>query len=83
MGQGNPESADAIFARHSDVFVADKLSDQNKKQAERLKVNGVEFHSKNGYTLKKALAVLSIPHKDFTGNLDEKINEIFLELFVE
>jgi hypothetical protein len=39
MGQGNPESADAIFARHSDVFIADKLSAQNKKQADELNVN--------------------------------------------
>src|SRR5690606_19651222 len=32
MGKGNPESADAVIARDSKVFVADKLSDQNKAQ---------------------------------------------------
>src|SRR3989344_2785247 len=32
MGRGNPESADAVIARDSRVFVADKLSDTNKKQ---------------------------------------------------
>lgn len=31
MGKGNPESADAAIARGSRVFVADKLSDTNKK----------------------------------------------------
>ena len=32
MGKGNPESADAVIARDSAIFVADKLSDLNKKQ---------------------------------------------------
>lgn len=39
MGKGNPESADAVIARDSKVFVADKLSDLNKKQLDTLKVN--------------------------------------------
>ena len=34
MGQGNPESADAIIARDSDLFVADTLSQQNKDQCD-------------------------------------------------
>ncbi|GHU25761.1 hypothetical protein FACS1894172_06880 [Spirochaetia bacterium] len=82
MGQGNPESADAIFARRSNIFVADKLSDQNKSQAEELNVNWVELHSKNGYRrFKKALEVLSISHEDFTGDLDTKLDEVFTHLF--
>ena len=32
MGKGNPESADAIIARNTNVFVADTLSTQNKNQ---------------------------------------------------
>ena len=36
MGKGNPESADAIFARKTNIFIADKLSDLNKKQADNL-----------------------------------------------
>jgi len=32
MGKGNPESADATIARNSEIFVADTLSEQNKKQ---------------------------------------------------
>lgn len=84
MGQGNPESADAIFARHSDVFVADKLSDQNKSQADALHANWVELHAVNGYRrFKKALEVLNIPHQDFTGDLDNKLDEIFSALFNE
>lgn len=40
MGKGNPESADAVIARDSHIFIADTLSDQNKKQ---LKALGIEF----------------------------------------
>jgi hypothetical protein len=84
MGQGNPESADAIFARHSNVFVADKLSAQNKNQADALHVNWVELHAENGYRrFKKALEFLNIPHKDFTGDLDNKLDRIFKGLFDE
>lgn len=32
MGVGNPESADVVIARNSDVFIADTLSTQNKNQ---------------------------------------------------
>ena len=43
MGKGNPESADAVIARDSDVFVADTLSDQNKAQLNARKVKWVEL----------------------------------------
>ncbi|MCA6070657.1 MAG: CfrBI family restriction endonuclease [Endomicrobium sp.] len=46
MGKGNPESADAIFARKSDLFVADTLSQQNKNQADELKVSWIAFSHK-------------------------------------
>jgi len=32
MGKGNPESADSIFARDPDIFIADTLSEQNENQ---------------------------------------------------
>ena len=44
MGRGNPESADAVIARGSAVFVADKLSDTNKLQLDSLGVAWVELH---------------------------------------
>ncbi|EAL53288.1 putative type II restriction enzyme [Campylobacter upsaliensis RM3195] len=31
MGKGNPESADAVIARDSHIFIADTLSEQNKR----------------------------------------------------
>lgn len=84
MGQGNPESADAIFARKSNVFVADKLSDQNKNQAEQLNVHWVELHSKEGYRrFKNILEKLKIPHKDFSNNIDSALDVIFRDIFSE
>lgn len=82
MGKGNPESADAIFARESDVFVADKLSDLNKEQAEKLNVNWVELRSKNGFQrFSTVLAKLGIPFTPFSGKLEDKLNQILTELF--
>lgn len=40
MGKGNPESADAVIARDSHIFITDTLSEQNKRQ---LKALGIEF----------------------------------------
>ncbi len=77
MGKGNPESADAIFARESDIFVADKLSDLNKKQAENLNVNWVELRSENGFMkFEQILTKLKIPHNKNVKNIKTKINEI-------
>ena len=81
MGRGNPESADAIFARESDVFVADKLSDLNKQQADILKVKWVELRDENGYKrFATVLQQLEIPYTDFNGNLDTHLNQILSEL---
>jgi len=84
MGRGNPESADAIFARESDVFVADKLSDLNKREAERLNVKWVELRDENGYKrFGIVLQELGIPHTEFEGNLDEHLDNILRELLNE
>lgn len=81
MGRGNPESADAIFARESDVFVADKLSDLNKQQADKLNVKWVELRDESGYKrFAKILQELEIPFTDFKGNLDAHLDTILSEL---
>jgi len=81
MGRGNPESADAIFARESNVFVADKLSDLNKQQADMLKVKWVELRDESGYKkFAKILQELEIPYTDFNGNLDTHLDKILSEL---
>ncbi len=80
MGRGNPESADAVIARDSKVFIADKLSDTNKKQLNKLKVQWVELH--DGYQrFEKILSGLRIPHSDFKGIIDHKLEEVFKEIF--
>ncbi|GMO28852.1 MAG: hypothetical protein Ta2B_09770 [Termitinemataceae bacterium] len=82
MGKGNPESADAIIARDSNVFVADTLSQQNKNQCDQLGVYWVALRDENGYkrfglTLKK----LNIPHTDYNGDLAIDLPKILDELF--
>jgi len=84
MGKGNPESADAVIARDSKVFIADKLSDLNKQQLTSLGIEWVELRSENGY--KRFLTVLrnlNIPCEDFASNIDNRLQEIFSELFEE
>ncbi|WP_281747310.1 CfrBI family restriction endonuclease [Helicobacter suis] len=65
MGKGNPESADAVMARESHIFVADTLSDQNKRQ---LKDWNIEFLELKGNKhcindIRSILKRLHIPHK--------------------
>ncbi len=82
MGKGNPESADAVIARDSRVFIADKLSDTNKKQLNRLKVEWVELRNKDGYKrFKNVLQNLDIPHKEFNGDVNKMLGKIFEEIF--
>ena len=82
MGQGNPESADAIFARSSDVFVADTLSQQNKNQADKLGVSWVALREKEGYKrLTKVFDRFQIPYKEHVGNLSKDIDMILDSLF--
>lgn len=82
MGAGNPESADAIIARDSDVFIADTLSLQNKKQCEQLGKEWIALRDPNGY--KKFAVVLDklhIPYTQYNGNLDEDLPLILEKLF--
>ncbi|MDR2824933.1 MAG: CfrBI family restriction endonuclease [Prevotellaceae bacterium] len=82
MGKGNPESADAIFARKSDVFIADTLSQQNKNQAEELNVFWVALRDTNGYKrFGLALKQLGISYTDYNGDLDVDLPKILDELF--
>ncbi len=71
MGKGNPESADAIIARDTQVFIADKLGPTGKTQMDRLGVDWVELRSEKGFRkLKDILDKLDIPHSDISSNLD-------------
>ena len=83
MGKGNPESADAVIARESKVFVADKLSGTNKRQLDSLGVEWVELRDVHGFErFKTVLENLGIPFTDIDpGNLESDIERIFNEIF--
>jgi hypothetical protein len=82
MGKGNPESADAVIARESDIFIDDKLSEQNKSQLKKLNIHWIDLRSKNGYKrFGKVLEKLKIPHTLYTGNLDKDLPKIFKKIF--
>ena len=77
MGQGNPESADAIIARGSHVFVADTLSQQNKNQCDQLNVSWVACRDENGYKrFAQVLKRFNIPYTEYNGSLDEDLPKI-------
>jgi len=65
MGNGNPESADAVIARASDIFIADTLSMQNKNQLNQLGIFWVELRNHDNKDIisqfKKILMKLEIP----------------------
>lgn len=82
MGRGNPESADAVIARDSKVFVADKLSDTNKKQLDSLDVEWVELRNDKGFRrFETILNRLKIPHEKLPENIDEKLEIVFKDVF--
>lgn len=82
MGRGNPESADAVIARATNIFVADKLSIQNKNQLDHLGINWVELRCENGYKrFKKALENLEFPHTDYEGDLEKDLDDILSKFF--
>ncbi|MBR8707131.1 CfrBI family restriction endonuclease [Bacteroides pyogenes] len=81
MGQGNPESADAIIARGSHVFIADTLSQQNKNQCEQLGISWVACRDKEGYKrFENILQRFEIPYTSYKGNLDHDLPEILNEI---
>ncbi|KGN80726.1 restriction endonuclease [Porphyromonadaceae bacterium COT-184 OH4590] len=82
MGKGNPESADAIIARSTNIFVADTLSQQNKNQCDELGIHWIALRDVNGFRkFKSILEKLQIPYNDYKGNLDEDLPNILKTLF--
>jgi hypothetical protein len=63
MGRGNPESADVMIARDTNIFIADTLSQQNKNQLKSLKVEYLELKNNKNIIddFKKILKKLDIP----------------------
>lgn len=65
MGRGNPESADAVIARNSKIFIADTLSEQNKNQLDQRKIFWLELKNHSAEDIlkqfKNILINLDIP----------------------
>ncbi len=62
MGKGNPESADAAIARDTQIFIADKLSDNNKVQLAQRNIYWVELRADNGFQrLFSILQTIGVP----------------------
>ncbi len=82
MGKGNPESADVIHARDTEVFVADTLSELNINQLNANNVEWIELRHKDGYKrFKTVLENLKIPYKNFNGDVDKELKNILNEIF--
>jgi len=81
MGRGNPESADAAFARDSRVFIADTLSGQNRSQLDAHGVEWIALNEPDGWRrFGEVLRHLNIPHMPFEGDLNAALGRIFSEL---
>ena len=79
MGQGNPESADAVIARHSKVFAGDSLSDSNIKQFNTLGIKWIELRSKNRFDqFKNIMKDFGIPYSDYTPTNNDILRSINL-----
>ena len=83
MGKGDPESADAVIARDSRIFVADKLSDLNKRQLNDRGVHWVELREANDFQkFKGVLEKLNIPFTDINPeNLELDMKRVFGGIF--
>lgn len=84
MGKGNPESADAVRARESKVFVASTLSDTNKTQLDDWGVLWTELQVTHGFLrFQKTLHGLDIPYSalsvqhDYTSDIERAIQNTF------
>ena len=82
MGIGNPESADAVIARDSSVFIADKLSLTNKRQLDSLNIHWVELRSEDGFRkFENVLKDLKIPNDPLSSKWENLLESILEDMF--
>lgn len=75
MGKGNPESADVIHARDTQIFIADKLSDLNKRQLDANNVLWVELRSEQGFIkFQHIIDGIGVPHGPMRRSIDEVVD---------
>lgn len=87
MGKGNPEGADSLYARDTDVFIASTLSDTNITQLDESAIEWVELNTRFGFLrFGDVLQRLNIPHspvKLSEESLEELIYQTVNELELE
>lgn len=84
MGKGNPESADAIFARQPAIFLADKLSEKIKIQADKWGVHWIELRCEDGYKrFQDVLKLLNVPNSDLTEDFNTRLEAILQQIYGE
>lgn len=84
MGKGNPESADAAFARDANVFIADKLSDKNKEQLTERGILWMELRGAADLSqFSRILSALGIPHKPVAANLESNMEKVLQKVLEE
>lgn len=80
MGKGNPESADAVIARNTSIFIADTLSETNKRQLNDLEIEWLEFRSDVGFRkFKDILEKKDIPYNKNVLLSDELIEYVITD----
>lgn len=80
MGGGNPENADVLFARDTEIFVADRLSNINKQQLDEAGIKWTAMD--DGGTLEQFADTLDhfgIQNTRFSGDLNMELERIFRE----
>ncbi len=84
MGRGNPESADAAFARETNILIADTLLDSVKENLRQKGIYWVELKNLQNLTqFQEILSQLGIPFQPPEGNLDEVLDATIQTLLVE
>jgi len=82
MGKGNPESADAAFARDANIFIADKLSEKNKEQLKQRGIWWMELRdAKDLSQFADMLRNLGIPHQSAAGSVESKLDRVLQKVF--
>lgn len=73
LGKGNPESADAAFARDAKVFVADTISDTMKQELNRAGILWMELRGAQDWTqFAQILDRLGISHKPISAGKESE-----------